>query len=397
MPLTVRRLFETSVLLAVAGCALLPTRARAISIDLGSVTIPMGRDAMLPVTLHTMGTAVIGTVNRIDFGRATPIAAGNDGTPDCVVNPHIRKAATAFAFLPVGCVAAGDCESVRVLVVAFDNLDPIADGSVLYSCRIAVPADTPVGVYPLHNAEASASTPNNTTLAATAVDGSVEVTPAPVLSVEVGTITAPAATTTSFPVTLRVLGMPAPDVVAVQNDLRFDTRTPVVAAADGTPACSAPAAIGKPSSSFRYLPFGCTPDIDCTGVRALVFSSASTFPLADGVTLYTCAVAPPRTTPPGSYPLVASGVEASDPFGDPVPADATDGAIAVTAAMPPPCACDCNGDQKVSIDELLIGVNILTQSAALSECPNADANQDGRVSVDELVRAVDAALNGCPQ
>jgi hypothetical protein len=394
MQLIVRKLFETSVLFAVIGCASLPNPARAISIDLGTASVPMGRTGMLPVTLHTMGTAVVGAVNRIDFSRATPIAAGEDGTPDCVVNPRIQKGATAFAFLPVGCDPAVDCESVRVLVVSFTNVNPIADGSLLYSCRIAVPSDTPLGIYPLHNREASASGLNHVTLPASGSDGSVAVTPPPALAVDIGTITAPAATTASFPVTLRLISNPVPDVIAVQIDVSFDARTPVVATADGTPVCTAPTEIGKPSSTFRYLPLGCTPGIDCTGVRAIVFSIATTFPLAEGVTLYTCAVAPPRNTPPGSYPLVASGTEASDPLGEPVPVDATNGAIAVTPAL---CVGDCNGDQRVSIDELLIGVNILTQSAASADCSRADANQDGQVTVDELIQAVDAALNGCPQ
>jgi hypothetical protein len=59
------------------------------------------------------------------------------------------------------------------------------------------------------------------------------------------------------------------------------------------------------------------------------------------------------------------------------------------------CPGDCNGDASVTIDELVRGVNIALQQAALSTCPAFDGNGDGAVTVDELVRGVAAALAGC--
>ncbi len=57
---------------------------------------------------------------------------------------------------------------------------------------------------------------------------------------------------------------------------------------------------------------------------------------------------------------------------------------------------DCNGDGRVSIDEIVIGITIALGDATVNECPAFDANADGAVTVDELLAAVDAALNGCP-
>jgi len=60
------------------------------------------------------------------------------------------------------------------------------------------------------------------------------------------------------------------------------------------------------------------------------------------------------------------------------------------------CVGDCNGDGMVSIDELILGVNIALGSATLDECPSFDADGDGMVGINELITAVNYALNGCP-
>jgi len=50
----------------------------------------------------------------------------------------------------------------------------------------------------------------------------------------------------------------------------------------------------------------------------------------------------------------------------------------------------------VSINELILAVNISSGSAQLSACPAADRNRDGTVTIDELIAAVNNAANGCP-
>jgi hypothetical protein len=76
----------------------------------------------------------------------------------------------------------------------------------------------------------------------------------------------------------------------------------------------------------------------------------------------------------------------------------TDGTLTVTQGTTPTPGCvgDCSGDGKVSINELISGVNIALGSAALSTCPAFDSNGDGMVSIGELITAVNNALNGCP-
>jgi outer membrane protein assembly factor BamB len=59
------------------------------------------------------------------------------------------------------------------------------------------------------------------------------------------------------------------------------------------------------------------------------------------------------------------------------------------------CAGDCNGDGEVTIDELVIGVDIALDVLPLSTCPAFDTGMDGGVSISEVTAAVGNALNGC--
>jgi phosphohistidine phosphatase SixA len=59
------------------------------------------------------------------------------------------------------------------------------------------------------------------------------------------------------------------------------------------------------------------------------------------------------------------------------------------------CVGDCSADGAVTIDELIVGVNIALGNQALSRCNAFDSSGNGVVTVDELIRAVNAALGGC--
>lgn len=59
------------------------------------------------------------------------------------------------------------------------------------------------------------------------------------------------------------------------------------------------------------------------------------------------------------------------------------------------CAGDCNGDGQVTVNELVLSVNIALGSQPASACTAADSNGDGMVSINELIAAVTRALNGC--
>jgi hypothetical protein len=59
------------------------------------------------------------------------------------------------------------------------------------------------------------------------------------------------------------------------------------------------------------------------------------------------------------------------------------------------CAGDCDHDDRVTIDELVIAVNVGLGALPVDRCTALDSNGDGEVAVDELVAAVGRALAGC--
>jgi hypothetical protein len=70
--------------------------------------------------------------------------------------------------------------------------------------------------------------------------------------------------------------------------------------------------------------------------------------------------------------------------------------LAVSAApAQTTCVGDCNGNNVVTINELILGVNIALGTTNLSQCPAFDPNGDGKVGINELITGVNNALNGC--
>jgi len=99
----------------------------------------------------------------------------------------------------------------------------------------------------------------------------------------------------------------------------------------------------------------------------------------------------------GQYPLrcdhTPDAASASDTDGNTLPIRCEDGEITVIDI--PNCGGDCDGDGRVSIDELVQGVDILLGNDDLASCLSLDVNRDGVGSVDELLRAVGDALDDC--
>jgi len=60
------------------------------------------------------------------------------------------------------------------------------------------------------------------------------------------------------------------------------------------------------------------------------------------------------------------------------------------------CPGDCDDSGDVTVDEILIGVNIASGSVPVDACPAFDVGDDDAVTIDEILLAVNAALLGCP-
>src|SRR5262249_46309018 len=87
---------------------------------------------------------------------------------------------------------------------------------------------------------------------------------------------------------------------------------------------------------------------------------------------------------------------AATPTPTPTPALASPTANAPTPTLGP-CAGDCDGNGRVTIDEILDLVNIAFGAAPLTVCPLADTDGSATITVNEILAAVNAALMGCVQ
>ena len=57
---------------------------------------------------------------------------------------------------------------------------------------------------------------------------------------------------------------------------------------------------------------------------------------------------------------------------------------------------DCKDTGQVTIDDLILMVNIALGSAPVSRCLPGDANHNGEIAINEIIAGVNNALNGCP-
>jgi predicted outer membrane repeat protein len=72
------------------------------------------------------------------------------------------------------------------------------------------------------------------------------------------------------------------------------------------------------------------------------------------------------------------------------------GAFEANSPGPPPaCVGDCNGDGRVTVDELITLILVPLTPVDIDRCPAGETNGDRTITIDELVGAVNAALSGC--
>jgi hypothetical protein len=76
--------------------------------------------------------------------------------------------------------------------------------------------------------------------------------------------------------------------------------------------------------------------------------------------------------------------------------DSPDYGLVLTNQEPPPtCPGDCDGNQRVTVDELVRVVEMALQGADVAQCPGLDTDENETVGIAELVTAVDNALQDC--
>lgn len=59
------------------------------------------------------------------------------------------------------------------------------------------------------------------------------------------------------------------------------------------------------------------------------------------------------------------------------------------------CAGDCDSSSTVTVDEVILLVNVALGHSTSDACTPGDVNADGEITVDEIVAATNRALDGC--
>lgn len=296
-------------MLALAGPSIAPGQV-GISVD--GVAGEAGDEITFNVLLSVDGPAVVATQNELQFPQSITVVS-------CRVNDAIGKDASLFTYLPQGCQRGFDCTGVRALVFSLSDSNPIPDASVLYTCTARIDTDALPGRSTIDCSEALASTADATPLPASCPAAPVVVVRVADVTIVVGGATAAPGQQAIFDVAIAHHAAPA----GTQNDLRFPSQARVR-------SCSLNRAINKDSSRFVLLPQGCTPGLDCTGVRALVFSFDDTSTIPSGAVLYSCRVDIDAGTALGSVlPIACEDSGASEADATQLDTECRDGAISV--------------------------------------------------------------------
>jgi hypothetical protein len=337
----------------------------------------------------------------------------------------------------------------RVAFTVIDNLPPNVLGAagIVGHCNIRINEFTFANFsLPCASGSGAASDLNGAAVTSvTCEDGMVLVATPPA---------SPTPTPTPFPASVRVAELVegGPDetvdvevrlttngnlVAGAQLDIEFPAAVPVESRGDSRPNCTVNPDINKNGTSFAYVPFLCSPGIDCLAVRALVLSLSNVDPIPDGL-LFTCRFRIPSGAEIDTiYPLPVANLGASDPDGFSLPLVGAGGSIVVVegtadtpTATPTPtptataqhtptltaaptatptalitptvtplgigCAGDCDRNGGVEITDLITGVSIGQGRVALASCPSYDVAADGLVDIAELLLAVQNLRDGCP-
>jgi len=109
------------------------------------------------------------------------------------------------------------------------------------------------------------------------------------------------------------------------------------------------------------------------------------------------ATASPMATPEASASQTATATATATLTSTPTPS-ATESpaptASPTPTPQPPPCPGDCDAGGAVTVDEIVLLVN-LALGTGEGSCPAGDTDRNAQITVDEIVTAVDAALRGC--
>lgn len=172
---------------------------------------------------------------------------------------------------------------------------------------------------------------------------------------------------------------------ASRPKLTIDFAPPVgVATATVTRSPTSPPATVAATGTVTPPPTSPPATVTATGTALVATTSTATPLQATATASATAALTATQTAAADATPT-ATAV-----------ATATASSAAPTAtATPPTCIGDCDASGTVTINEIILGVNIAIGAQPITACPAFDPSGSGGVEINELIAAVNNALSGC--
>jgi hypothetical protein len=165
---------------------------------------------------------------------------------------------------------------------------------------------------------------------------------------------------------------------------------PPGAAARDSQIGSAAKSCTRPVHSSAFLPTGCTPDVDCTGIRYLELSLDNVDGLPDGGTLFSCTFEIETAAASDELEVACGPALTSDLDGQRIE-DTTCSPAVITLV----CPGDCDADGTVTVAEVVSGFGIAHGQTPISACRALDVDASDSVTIGELVRGRNSVLQPC--
>lgn len=185
------------------------------------------------------------------------------------------------------------------------------------------------------------------------------------------------------------------DELIVANTGAPENALNVIAYADPVPRVTVQAGVrGARAIAVADFDGDALPDLATLGTARPTLSVA----MGDGSGGFGAPATPLGSEPIGTGRVLVAGFIDGDERPDlAVVSDAGDAVLVAlnTTDSAPGCAGDCNGDGTVTINELLLGVNIAIGLQPGTQCAAFDTDGSSSVTINELIAAVRSALEGC--
>ena len=401
-----------------------------------------GGTVPIDVTLHPVGLPVTTFEHDLTFDPYAPVADRGGGVPDCAPAAELSALSSSFAFVPNGCAASGTCTGLHASVT---TPAPIPDGAVVYRCQFALSEEeTPDEISCYHaficaggGGETSdgdpirvACTPDSNgfawaNYAMRPLQFQFSADPAMPNVGDTVQVTFSVAGEGGLPVyqlggtrpyfdgeTTRNVGGPlgsvtfeleamCPGTAPLTLSVEYETvagcpgHTYFQFTLQSSPVF--PITVREPgaysvSGRVAELPTGCMGAVPNAHVRLdppgwIVQSDDSGAFTFDAV-------------PPGDYTLAVEEGCGGFQCWSAQSVHVADGDVALTLCPTrlagDACIGDCDLDDTVHVDELVVGVAMALGRQPFSACPAIDVDGNGSIAVNEVVAAVGSSLGGCP-